>query len=139
MKNSFSLIEIIFTITIISIISIVAIPKLFFNVDNANIVKLRSDVALIRNGINKYKNKQLFSNETVTLDSLGNSDSLLFNTILTQPIVAKENIGGNWSKQSTNSYKAWISNYKYVEFAYSSDNLTFDCDFNDEYCEDLTQ
>ena len=138
-KDGFSLIEIIFTITIISILLVVAIPKLFYNIDSANIIKLRSDVALIRNEINNYKNKQILSNDNINLETLDKNDNLLFSFILTSPIIAITNDGGNWSQNSITSYKAWISSDISVNFTYNSNDFTFDCDFNEEYCKELTQ
>jgi type II secretory pathway pseudopilin PulG len=123
MKKGFSLLEIIFIITIIAIISVFAIPKLFDNIDRANIVKLKADVALIRNEINKIKNKQILSNSTVVLDNIDNI------------IPTKQ-----WEKISTNKYKASINSDTYVEFDYDKNNFTFDCDVStDIYCKDLTQ
>jgi general secretion pathway protein G len=138
-KRSFSLLEMIFIITIIAIISVVAIPKLFNNIDNANIIKLRADVALIRNGINQFNHKQILSNNTVTLTSLEDEKNKLFNKILDIPIIAQNNKSGNWSKVSNNTYKAWISSTVGVEFIYDKDDGSFDCDFKEEYCKDLTQ
>ena len=139
MKRSFSLLEMIFIITIIAIISVVAIPKLFNNIDNANIIKLRADVALIRNGINQFNHKQILSNNTVTLTSLEDEKNKLFNKILDIPIIAQNNKSGNWSKVSDNTYKAWISSTIGVEFIYDKDDGSFDCKFKAEYCKDLTQ
>jgi len=139
-KRSFSLLEMIFIITIIAIISVVAIPKLFNNIDNANIIKLRADVALIRNGINKFKHEQLLLlNGNKSLDSLEDEKNKLFNKILDIPIIAQNNKSGNWSKVSDNTYKAWISSTIGVEFIYDKDDGSFDCKFKAEYCKDLTQ
>ncbi len=138
-KKSFSILEIIFAITIISILTAVAIPKLFYNVSNANTVKLRADVALIRNGIQAYKNRQILLNEIDNLEILEDNENLLFNLILDNPIVPKENTSGNWSSLSSNDYKAWITDKQSVDFIYNNIDLSFDCDFSQEYCKDLTQ
>ncbi len=139
MKKSFSILEIIFAITIISILITVAIPKLFNNVSNANIIKLRADVALIRNGIKTYLNTQLLSNISNNLETLDNNNNLLFELILTTPIIANLNSSGTWSKSATNTYNAWIDSISNVKFVYNNDLHTFDCNFEDDYCKKLTQ
>jgi type II secretory pathway pseudopilin PulG len=139
LKKSFSILEIIFTITIISIIITIAIPKLFNNVSNANIIKLRADVGLIRNGIKTYINNQLLSNTSKSLGILDKNDNLLFELILTTPIISNKNSGGNWSKSSSNRYHAWIDSTLSVEFIYDNELNSFDCDFANEYCKELTQ
>ena len=131
MKKSFSLLEIIFTVVIVSIIATFAIPKLFYNINTANIIKLRADVALIRDKINKFHNKQILANTNAQLDTLENG-------II--PILSDKHSGGNWSKITTNTYKAWINSDIGVEFIYKKDDLSFNCDFNtNKYCKDLTQ
>jgi len=39
----------------------------------------------------------------------------------------------------SNTYKAWTNNDKYVEFIYNSHNLSFDCNLDEDYCEQLSQ
>lgn len=135
MKRSFSLLEMIFIITIIAIISVVAIPKLFDSIKEANITKLRADVALIRNGINQFNHKQTLQNTNQSLDSLENPDNRIM------PILSTENSSGKWSKVSDNTYNAWISSTIGVEFIYNQSEASFDCDFkvDDNNCKNLTQ
>ena len=139
MRKSLSILEIIFAITIISILITVAIPKLFYNVSNANIIKLRADVALIRNGIKTYINASILSNTSENLENLDNNNNLLFELILTTPIISKINSSGNWSKSSSNTYSACINSNEAVEFIYDKDTHSFNCDFTNDYCKELTQ
>ena len=138
-KKSFSLLEIIFIVVIISIISIVAIPKIFNNIQSANIVKLRADIALIRNGILEFKNKQILLNTNINLTALEDNSQLLFNIVLNQPILPIENKANSWSKISSNKYKAWIDSQSFVEFTYNSTDYSFNCDYDDNYCKELNQ
>jgi general secretion pathway protein G len=138
-KKSFSLIEIIFVIILISIISIVALPKIFNNISQANIVKLKSDIALIRHSIKKYITNEIINNTNNILTNLDIDNTLLFKIILDQPIVSKQNSVGRWSKISSLQYQAWVTNDIFVLFIYNIDEGTFDCDINDNYCRDLTQ
>ncbi len=139
MRKAFSLLEIIFIIMILSIISIVAVPKILFNVNKVNIIKLRADVALIREGINKFRNKQILSNSNIILNNLDTSDTFLFNTIFKEPIISEVNTSGKWSKLSSNNYQAWIDANTMVNFTYNPNNFSFNCDFEEEYCKELTQ
>ncbi len=138
-KKSFSLLEIIFIIIIISIISIVAIPKIFNNIDTATIIKLRSDVTLIRSGIVEFKNKQVLLNSTENLNTLESNSQLLFNKVLSQPILQEEHKSGSWYKTSSNKYKAWLGKEKFVEFTYNTNDFTFNCNFSQDYCKELSQ
>jgi general secretion pathway protein G len=121
--KSFSLLELIFAIVIISTLASFAIPKLFYNIDKANIIKLKADVALIRDSINKFHNQQILANTNMKLENLDNG------------IIPSS----NWSKISENRYKAWINTNISVEFIYNPNDLTFDCNFDEEYCKELTQ
>ncbi|MEA3384222.1 MAG: hypothetical protein U9Q20_06075 [Campylobacterota bacterium] len=139
-KKSFSLIEIIFVISIAVIIAMVAIPKLGSSLDKANMVKIKSDVALIRDGLSQYEDKMILSNESTALDSLEDSEDILFDKILQYPIVSStEQKSLSWSKLSNSSYQVWITSSESLIFNYNKDDFTFDCNFDDNYCEELTQ
>ncbi len=133
------MIEIIFVILITAIILVVAIPKLFFNINDANIIKLKSDVAFIRNAIIKYNDNQTILNTNTTLSRLDNNDKSLFNTILNTPIISNPNHGANWSQTSQNTYRAWIDTQVYVEFIFDNTHMSFNCDFDTKYCKELSQ
>ena len=138
--TAFSLIEIIFTIAIISIIAMVAVPKLRNTLSSANIVKIKSDITIIRNGLKEYKNKMILSNNSESLDSLETTQTLLFDKILTYPIIASNtNKSTSWNKISNEKYTVWIDSTVNVEFIYDKTNYTFDCDIDDNYCKELTQ
>lgn len=58
MKKAFSMIEMIFVIAVIGILSAVAIPKLMANRETAHIVKLKEQIEAIRKGIEAYAGNQ---------------------------------------------------------------------------------
>lgn len=64
MKKAMSMMEIIFVIVIIGILAGVAIPKLFVGRDDAQILKLKETLALIRSGIEQYKQNSLYTDGT---------------------------------------------------------------------------
>ncbi|RLA79425.1 MAG: hypothetical protein DRG78_12990 [Epsilonproteobacteria bacterium] len=137
MKKAFTILEIIFTLIIISILLVVAIPKLFNNLSNANIIKLKTDLVLIKSAINDYNQKQIYLNTNQLLEVLGNDENQLFNIILDTPIVAQKNIAGNWSKQSLTIYNAWIDNTNSIKFEFDKIKQTFKCDTSKQYCKEL--
>ena len=61
MKKSFTLLEIIFAIAIVSIVSIMIVPKLFIHKDIASNVKIKSDIALIRSSIIQNRNQNIIN------------------------------------------------------------------------------
>ena len=139
-REAFSLLEIIFAIAIISIIAIIAIPKLGNSLDKTNIIKIKSDILLIRDGLNRYKNKQILKGDLTPLDSLEDSDSLLFNQILTYPILSSNKQKSTvWNKLSNTTYIVWLDDEKSLEFIYDKVNYTFDCSKNEENCKEFTQ
>ena len=139
-KKGFSLLEIIFVISIISIIAITAIPKLGNSLDTTNTIKIKSDIMLIRDGINQYKNSAILSNNSSLLNSLDDNDQLLFSKILTNPIVSNNTQKiATWDKISDTTYLVWIDDLVSLMFKYNSSNYSFDCDKNDKNCNEFTQ
>ena len=139
-KKGFSLLEIIFTITVISIIAAVAIPKLNNSIKKTNLTKIKNDVALIRNALIEYKNKLILSNSTQELSTLETSNDILFDKILRYGIKKSNTPSiGNWSKLSDEQYKVYINSQESVIFTYNSTDFTFDCDPLDKNCMEMTQ
>lgn len=151
MKKSFSLLEIVFVILLISIISVIAFPKLFLNITNASYVKIKSDVALIRNAIVQNRNKNIISGKGEAyipfLDNAKINTELenLFiglddNELLKYPIIStnkeKKEIG-KWIKTSNYDYEVYVNSIESINFIYNVDNGTFDCDFSEELCREL--
>ena len=156
MKNraSFTMIEIVFVIVIIAILSGVAIKKLYYSVDNANIIKLKSQIALIRNAINTKREASILRGQSSsyidTLDDvlIDTSNQKLFDKILDNSniisISSRASKSGFWSKSSNLTYSAWVSSSKKVDFSYNSSTGIFDCNVkatnpNSEFCIKLTQ
>ncbi len=139
-SKAFSLLEIIFAIAIISIITMVAIPKLGKSIDKTNFVKIKSDILLIRDGINRYKNNLILKANNETLDTLDNDNNLLFSKVLKYPILSSmTQKSGTWNKLSDNTYIVWIDDKENLKFMYNNLNNTFDCDKSDENCKAFTQ
>ena len=138
MKKGFSLVEIIFVLLILAIITTVAVSKFETTLDKANISKIKSDVLQIRSAINLYKNKLILKNQNESLDTLDDNDKMLFNIILDTPIIASnETKTAQWSKLSTTKYKVYIDTSNFVEFQYDTSTSIFDCDIDIQLCKEL--
>lgn len=152
-KKAFSVLEIVFVIVIIAVISAIAIPKLFQNKLQTNIVKVKSEVALIRKAIKEDYNKQIMkqsSNEYIEkLDdaSIDESDKKLFMGIDDRGLLeyalystdSSENKSGKWIKQSDSKYEIVLDRDIKVEFTYDNSDGSFECDSDEQYCMELMQ
>lgn len=139
-QRAFSLIELIFAVVIISVIAIVAIPNFKSVKNKTDMVKIKSDIALIRDALNQYKNKNILSSSNDSLDSLDDGGEYLFINILKTPIIATTSPKASyWMKVTDTKYKVWLDTQSAVEFVYNSSQYTFECDFDDDNCKELTQ
>lgn len=141
--KGFSLLEIIIVIVLIAIITSFAIPK-FTNMNyNTNISILKSQLALIQNGIVKHKSKNiLLSNnqEITTLDNvtLNNSGEKLFSKVIDFPIISTNNTkkeSGMWAKTEDKTYTFYLLSDKNVLFSFEDGK--FLCKSSAELCSEL--
>jgi general secretion pathway protein G len=127
MKKSFTLLEVIFVIVLIAIISSVAIPNFVNTIDKTYIVKFRGDIAMIRSEIKQFRNDQLL------LATTGEYPSTL------ESILQNLNITDSW-QINDNIYNLIIKNQDNTEFIYDNSTGKFDClHKTQELCEDLTR
>ena len=140
MKKSFTMIELIFVIVIIGILAGVAIPRLFTGISDAEIAKVKSDVATIRTAISTKYGKNVMAGNNACPDlETSTSDNKLFENILSYPI--KRNSGNvKWDGNGTD-YNVSAEN-KTIHFNYVKDpdgrgclfecnsSLSTDSDFN---------
>ena len=136
MKKSFTMIELIFVIVVIGILSAVAIPKLFATRDDAIVTKLRTDIANIRSSIINLHTKNIMKGQSSYPEALddassGNEREELFDgnssigVLLDYPIYSK-NSDGHWMKTGDTNYTASVMNNN-VKFNYYQSNGHFDC------------
>ena len=139
MKKAFSIIEIIFTLAIISIILVVATPKVKNIFEKANTTQIKATISLIREGIVKEKNRLLLSNSLDKLYSLDDGDRNLFNKVLSTPIIEVDTPEANgWVRVSNNSYKVFIDDTQSIVFEYDPNTYSFDCNYEESLCKELT-
>ena len=153
MKKAFTMIEIIFVIVILGILSSVAISKMAVTRDDAIISKGRSEVAAIRNAISLTRNTNILMGKgtgyLTRLDHLGGATSSdgdpLFDKnstgadaarLLDYPIYSKQKNG--WRKSANNKYTFNAMNTD-VEFTYNPSTGSFDCTHTIKLCKDLTE
>jgi general secretion pathway protein G len=137
-KKAFSLLEIIFVLIVMLIITTIAVSKFDTAVSNTNVTKIKSDILQIRTGINFYKNKMILKNLNDSLNQLEDNNEMLFNKILEHPILSSNQpIAKAWSKISSTKYKVYLSNESFLEFYYDNEAYIFDCDISNKLCKEL--
>lgn len=133
----------IIVIVLIAIIGSFAIPK-FTNINyNTNLTTLKSQLALIQNGIINQKRKNiLLSNtqEITLLDSAmqNSSGEKLFDKVIDFTIISTDNLKkepAKWAKLSNNSYVFYILKDKSVLFSFEDER--FLCKSEVELCKEV--
>lgn len=151
MKKSFTLLEVIFVVVLIAIIATIAFPKLFLNITNASYVKIQSDISLIRSAIIQNRNQNIINGKgedyIAYLDdaSINSTNERLFvglqnSVLLQQPILSTSNSKkeiGRWIKTTNYHYQVYINDLESIQFVYNSEKGSFDCDFDEELCQEM--
>ena len=141
MKTAFTMMELIFVIVVLGILATVALPRLMAPVDDAKLVKVKSDLSAIRSAIALLKSKNILEGKmtnsglpTALDDAVINADgeelfdgNITIGTLLTYPIYAKS--AGGWMKTGPTTYSVNISGQN-VQFDYNSTMGKFTCDIN---------
>lgn len=143
MHKAFSLLELLIVIATISIILTFAIPKFNNITSTSKITELKSNLALIRNGINKFKTDQILlaqSSNITSLDSaiVDKNNEFLFTKVIEFSIVSTTssiNEIGKWIKNSEVSYSYVLSSSKKVLFSLEENN--FKCKSSFEICKEI--
>jgi len=157
MKNiryAFTMIELVFVIVIIGILTAVAIPKFGAVFQDAYDSKAVETVAAIRSSILNERQRRIMtgggSSFTPILDdaTANVSGESLFDgndtvEMLMYPIYSGTK-AGKWMKKTDNSgsvitYRYNLRNGKYVDFNYTKATGKFDCDHSDDTCKYLTE
>jgi general secretion pathway protein G len=151
-KRAFTLIELIFVIVVIGILSAIAIPKFSGVEDQAVLASGRSTVASVRAAISSERQKRLMlgdSSYISQLDGIGDeginddgrkifdNNGTAADSLLTYPIITK-NASGGWMKTGTYTYTYNVDGTT-TTFTYDPTNGTFDCVAGMDDCNKLTQ
>lgn len=132
MKNSFSLLELIAVIVIVSIMLGFILLNVKDSLNSSVKTRIKSEVTLIRNSIVRNKTKDVLLGEQYSLkldNEVANIDkSELFKNILDFPLTSttKElKVIGNWIKKSSTQYIIYLEDNLFLEFEY--ENNSFSC------------
>ena len=148
-RNAFTMIELVFVIVILGILSSIAISKMAVTRDDAMITKGRSQVSAIRNAIALAKSMNMMQGSATLyptkLDNLASASATngkLFDTdgttkLLDYPVYAK-NADGHWTKKSANVYTFHVMGNG-IDFTYNKNDGSFDCVHTDQTCKKLTE
>jgi len=137
MKHAFTMIELIYVIVILGILSAVAIPKFASTRNMADIGVARSDVAVIRSAIISERQSRLITGDSAYIDKLSSSTTSLFTgdtkkkrTLLTYGIVAgsSKKDAGKWTASGKKGLKyAFRADTVSVVFKYDPKTGKFTC------------
>lgn len=141
-KKAFSTLEIVIFIVVISTILSFLLPKLNTFLENSDLVKLKSDIALINNGIQKDKSKNILIQKYGNINKLDGAkidvkNEKLFEHILDFPIISTS------TNESKNGYWAKVSDDKYIFFTRKNmyefllKDGQFLCVSSEEICKEL--
>ncbi len=131
------------TLVVFAIVLSFAIPKFLNITDKTNLTKLKSEVALIQNGITKAKTNNILlgKDENITiLDEAKNNtkDEKLFTKVVDLPIIATNSSikqKGFWSKIDDKNYQFYLSDEKMVLYSFEDDN--FVCKSSFDLCQEV--
>lgn len=111
-KNAFTMIELIFVIVVLGILSAIAIPKFAATRVDAQITKGRADVSSIRSGIITERQARLITGDPLYISGKNlNTAGGLFGGVLTYPITSST-ADGHWSTTGTDSNATATYNYR---------------------------
>lgn len=132
-RKAFTMIELVFVIVVLGILSSIAISKMAVTRDDAIVAKGRSQVAAIRNAIILAKNKQMMEGNTTRADTLDSVSNQLFDksangiVLLDYPVYDKgADVDGNWNKTAANKYNFRVMQQN-IPFTYTPADGKFDC------------
>lgn len=143
MKKAFSLLELIIVILIIAIILSFATLKFDTIFYNSNLTKLKSDFALIQNGISNLKRKNILLLEDDKISSLDDAISSkdkerLFTKVVDFSIISTDDSlkqKGMWLKKNSTSYEFFLASNKKITFKLK--DSVFICDKPQDICKEL--
>ena len=140
-KNAFTMLEVVFVIVILGILSAIAIPKFAVTRQDAQIAKARADIASIRSAIVTERQSRLIQGDSSWISKLSSSTTTLFDgngssTLLMYGISAGTG-SGSWSGGADGKDYNFTIGSTTVSFEYNSSNGTFTCDTSGEMCKKL--
>ena len=132
MKKGFSIIELVFVIVIIGILSAIALPKFTQTINDTDIQKVKQELQKVRIGIqNKISNNLISGNYKCPELESSLKDKVVFDKVLVNPIPVNDN-GILWDDETNTTdytkYKITI-NTKSFEMDYNKTDFKKGCPF----------
>ena len=128
-SRAFTMIELIFVILILGILSIVALPKFAQTKRQADIAKGRADIATIRAAIVNERQSRVVLGDASYISKLSNGSEKLFTGDGTRKLLtygmSSSSSSGNWSGSDPN-YIYYVAESQ-NNFTYFDSNGTFMC------------
>ncbi|MDR2342522.1 MAG: type II secretion system GspH family protein [Campylobacteraceae bacterium] len=143
-RSAFTMIELVFIIAVLGILSSIAVSKFAATRDDAMYTKGKADVSAIRSSIALIRNQNLLTGNPKFPDNLTTSkNSELFDVILDYPIKAVDATRPGW--RMDNEDYIFRTEGKDIKFTYDATTGVFTCvgknsdNRSKELCTQLTQ
>ena len=147
-KKAFTMMELVFVIVIIGVLSAVAVPKFAATRDDAEITKARTVVASVRNALAMERQKRILRGDFKKITAVGGNDDTVFGHFFTSdgdtgvdvmeyPIVSEPGIKNKWAYNDGNYiFKSILGDTAFIVDARGK----FVCvDENSDGCKTLTK
>ncbi|MBZ7954150.1 MULTISPECIES: type II secretion system protein [Campylobacter] len=142
MKKAFTLLELVFVILILGILSSLALSFWGKSKEEAKILKLKIDYEMLSSALSLMRTQA----ELKQIAFIANLDNAKFNTpreklfyntndysLLDSPIYSDFK---SWMKIASNQYRFFLNSKEYIDFTYDSKEGILEC-INSKYCKDL--
>jgi general secretion pathway protein G len=138
MKQSFTLLELIFVIVVIGILAGVALPRLFTGVDDAIKAKVKTEVSTIRAAIASKYTKKILSGDNNCPNLEDDKSDYLFEGVLSEPIPKKDNMI-KWDGNGTDYNVTYENKTIYFNYIEDPDNkgCLFECNSSKSTADDF--
>ena len=129
MKKAFTMVELIFVIVILGILAMVALPRLASSKEDAEITRVKAEIAAIRSAIQTYRGANLLSQKPGS----GYPEKLDKKTI--EEITNGTKLGSNWTVNDDNTLTLTIG--ETTTFTYDKTKGSLTCQASDTLCEKI--
>ena len=137
-SSAFTMIELVFVIVVLGILAGIAVPRLAATREDAQIAKIRGDVAAVRSGISLRRAENLMKGDVAWPElNVTKNDKTLFANVLQQPIYEGSDKNG-WKKNDDGSFTARVGGQS-TTFNYNRNTGVFDCDHSKALCKKLAE
>ena len=129
MKKAFTMVELIFVIVILGILAMVALPRLASSKEDAEITRVKAEIAAIRSAIQTHRGANLLSQKPGS----GYPEKLDKKTI--EEITNGTKLGSNWTVNDDNTLTLTIG--ETTTFTYDKTKGSLTCQASDTLCEKI--